>query len=106
MKYLAASMTVLTCAAGPVRAQDVGDPMKGAAIARQACAECHAVERGQRRSSNARAPAFEAIAKTPGMTSIALTAALFTSHRIMPNIVLGDDELRNVVAYFLTLKQP
>jgi hypothetical protein len=35
------------------------------------------------------------------MTSIALTAALRTSHRIMPNIVLSDDELRNVMAYLL-----
>ncbi len=106
MKYLIALMAVLACAMGPVQAQSVGDPMKGAAVARQVCAECHAVERGQRQSPNAQAPAFEAIAKMPGMTSIALTAALRTSHRVMPNIVLNDDELRNVVAYFLSLKQP
>jgi mono/diheme cytochrome c family protein len=93
MKYLASLMTLLTCAAGPVRAQDVGDPMNGAAVARQVCAECHAIEREQRQSPNAQAPAFEAIAKMPGMTAIALTAALRTSHRIMPNIVLSDDEL-------------
>jgi len=104
MKYVAAMLALLACATGPVRAQGVGDPVKGAATARLVCAECHAVERGQRRSSNAQAPAFEAIAKTPGMTSIALTAALRTSHRVMPNIVLNDDELRNVVAYFLGLK--
>jgi mono/diheme cytochrome c family protein len=106
MKCVVALTTVLACAAGSVRAQDAGDPMKGAAIARQVCAECHAVERGQRHSSNAQAPAFEAIAKTPGMTSIALTAALRTSHRIMPNIVLSDDELRDIVTYLLSLKQP
>ena len=106
MKYVVALTAVLACATGPVRAQGAGDPAKGAAVARQVCAECHAVERGQRQSSNTQAPAFEAIAKTPGMTSIALTAALRTSHRVMPNIVLGDDELRNVVAYLLDLKQP
>jgi mono/diheme cytochrome c family protein len=105
MKYVAGLMAVLASATGPVWAQGVGDPVK-VAIARQVCAECHAVERGQRQSSNAQAPAFEAIAKTPGMTSIALTAALRTSHRVMPNIVLSDDELRNVVAYLLGLKQP
>jgi mono/diheme cytochrome c family protein len=104
MKYVVASMAILACAAGPVRAQDIGDPLKGAVIAHQVCAECHAVDRGQRKSSNDRAPAFEEIAKTPGMTSIALTAALRTSHRLMPNIILADDELKNVVAYLLNLK--
>jgi hypothetical protein len=44
------------------------------------------------------------IAKTPGMTSIALTAALRTSHRRMPNIILPDEELKDIVAYLLTLK--
>ncbi len=106
MKYVVAFMAVLACATSPVCAQSLGDPVKGAAIARQVCAECHAVDRGQRRSSNAQAPTFEAIAKTPGMTSIALTAALRTSHRVMPNIVLSDDELRNISAYVLSMKQP
>jgi mono/diheme cytochrome c family protein len=103
MKYVVAVMAVLACTKGPVRAQDVGDQVQGAAIARHICAECHAVERGQRRSSNVQAPTFETIAKTPGMTSIALAAALRTSHRLMPNIVLADDELRNITAYLLSL---
>jgi hypothetical protein len=44
------------------------------------------------------------IAATPGMTSIALTAALLTSHRLMPNIMLEPDERRDVIAYILSLK--
>ncbi len=104
MKYLVAVMVVLACATGAALAQGVGNPVQGAAIARYICAECHAVERGQRRSSNVEAPTFEAIARTPGMTSIALAAALRTSHRLMPNIVLADDELRNVTSYLLSLK--
>jgi mono/diheme cytochrome c family protein len=99
-----ASLVVLACAAGFARAQDSGNPLKGEAFARQVCAECHAVQRGQRRSPNAQAPAFDEIAATPGMTSIALAAALRTSHRLMPNIVLSDDELRNITAYILRLK--
>jgi mono/diheme cytochrome c family protein len=104
MRHVIALMAVLGCAAGPVRAQDIGDTANGAAIARQVCVECHAVERGQSRSSNEEAPTFDAIAKTPGMTSIALTAALRTSHRRMPNIILSDAELKDIVAYLLTLK--
>jgi hypothetical protein len=38
------------------------------------------------------------------MTSIALSAALNTSHRTMPNIMLQPDEQADVIAYILTLK--
>jgi mono/diheme cytochrome c family protein len=102
-----ASIAVIGILAGvpaAARAQDAGDAVKGAAIARQVCAECHAVERGARPSPNGEAPAFETIAQTPGMTSIALTAALRTPHRRMPNIILPDDELKDVVACLLSLK--
>jgi mono/diheme cytochrome c family protein len=104
MKHFVVLVAVLACGAGSAYAQDAGNPLKGEAFARQVCAECHAVQGGQRRSPNAQAPAFEEIATTPGMTSIALTAALRTSHRLMPNIILSDDELRNVVAYLLGLR--
>src|SRR6266446_4987459 len=98
---LAALITVTT---GLVQAQNVPERLKGAAFAQQICAECHAVQAGQPRSPNGQAPTFETVAKTPGMTAIALTAILRTSHRNMPNIVLADDDLRNVIAYILTLK--
>ena len=104
MKYVIALMAVLAGVPGAAGAQEAADAVKGAAIARQVCAECHAVERGARPSPNGEAPAFETIAKTPGMTSIALTAALRTPHRRMPNIILPDDELKDVVAYLLTLR--
>jgi mono/diheme cytochrome c family protein len=99
-----AAMGAAACASGAARAQEAGDAVKGAAVARQVCAECHAVERGAGPSPGGEAPAFERIAKTPGMTSIALTAALRTPHRRMPNIILSDDELKDVVAYLLSLK--
>lgn len=98
------AISILVGALGRIQAQDVPALLKGAAIAHQICAECHAVNAGQRQSPNGTAPTFEAIASTPGMTAIALTAALRTSHRTMPNIILADDELRNVVAYVLSLK--
>jgi hypothetical protein len=40
----------------------------------------------------------------PGMTTIALTPALPTLHRQMPNIVLQPDDRRDVIAYILSLK--
>jgi mono/diheme cytochrome c family protein len=95
---------VITVTAGLVQAQDVSERLKGASFAQQICAECHAVEAGQPRSPNGQAPTFETVAKTPGMTAIALTAILRTSHRTMPNIILADDDLRSVIAYIITLK--
>ena len=99
---LGAFLIVVT--AGPVRAQSVSEQLKGAAFAQQICAECHAVQPGQPRSPNGQAPTFEIVAKTPGMTAIALTAILRTPHRAMPNIILADDDLRNVIAYIMSLK--
>jgi mono/diheme cytochrome c family protein len=99
---LGAFLIVVT--AVPVRAQNVPEQLKGAAFAQEICAECHAVQAGQRRSPNGQAPTFETVAKTPGMTAIALTAILRTSHRAMPNIILADDDLRNVITYIMSLK--
>jgi mono/diheme cytochrome c family protein len=95
---------LITVTAGLVQAQNVSGRLKGATFAQQICAECHAVQAGQPQSPNGQAPTFETVATTPGMTAIALTAILRTSHRTMPNIIIGDDDLRNVIAYIMTLK--
>jgi mono/diheme cytochrome c family protein len=104
MKSFFAAMTLVLFAAAPTSAQVPGDPAKGRQFAQQICSECHNIEKGQRPSPNGQAPNFETIAKTPGMTAIALTAALRTPHRTMPNVIVTDDDLRNVVAYVLSLQ--
>jgi mono/diheme cytochrome c family protein len=72
--------------------------------AQRLCAECHAIQKETARSPNANAPRFQAIASTPGMTSIALSAALNTSHHSMPNIMLAADEQADITAYIMSLK--
>jgi len=52
-------------------AQQLSDRQKGRILARQVCAECHAVGRQGRRSPNSEAPSFVAVASTPGMTEMA-----------------------------------
>jgi mono/diheme cytochrome c family protein len=88
----------------PILAQGAEDIWHGREIARTICAACHVVAKGQLVSPNSEAPPFPALAATPGMTTIALTAALLTSHRLMPNIVLQPDERRDVIGYILSLK--
>ena len=51
------------------------------------------------------APTFQSVADTPGMTEFALSVWLQSSHPTMPNIVLEQDDLRNVVAYIRSLKK-
>ncbi len=87
-----------------VRAQQIGEPGQGHVLARQACAQCHAIEAGPAVSPNAAAPRFEDIANTPGMTDTALSAALHTSHPTMPNVMLDSAQLNNIIAYILSLK--
>ena len=85
-------------------AQEIGQPSRGFVLAQRLCAECHAVQREYSRSPNANAPRFQAIASIPGMTATALSAALNTSHRAMPNIMLAADEQADIIAYILSLK--
>ena len=104
--HLTCSMIIAASvlASGHVAAQEAGQPEKGLALAQQDCAQCHAIDKRTLRSPNPAAPRFEAVANTPGMTAITLTVALRSSHRMMPNLVLDADELRNIAAYILSLK--
>ena len=86
-------------------AQDA-DIEAGAAYAEQVCAACHAVLAGETYSPLPEATPFQTVANAPGMTEMALTVWLQTSHPTMPNIILEQDDLRNVVAYIRSLKTP
>jgi len=91
-------------AATAAHAQATGSPQEGLRIARAQCAECHRVVGERGGSPNLAAPSFEQIATTRGMSSRALTAALRTSHRTMPNLIIPDAEVRDIVAYIMSLK--
>jgi mono/diheme cytochrome c family protein len=104
LTLLAALATAGLLHPSPLLAQDADDIGHGREIAHTICAACHVVARGQLVSPNSEAPPFPTLAATSGMTTIALTAALLTSHRQMPNIILQPDERRDVIAYILSLK--
>jgi mono/diheme cytochrome c family protein len=94
----------LCVAAGAAQAQSIGNPRQGLRLARVQCAECHLVEKGQGESPDPAAPTFEHIANISGMTSMALTAALRTSHGTMPNVIIPSSDISDLVAYILSLK--
>jgi len=101
---LVAAGAVLLGAAAGANAQSYGDAEKGRAFAQRACAECHAVLKGQQQSPHPVAPSFTRIAQTPTISGIALEVLLTTPHETMPNLVLSADERANVIAYIQTLK--
>jgi mono/diheme cytochrome c family protein len=90
---------------GHASAQEMGDAKKGATLAQSVCAACHAVGNGESRSPNAKAPTFTSVAATRGMTEMALRVWLQSPHPTMPNLMLGEDEKDDVIAYILSLKQ-
>jgi len=102
----AAAVTLVLAAAATVqdaKAQDA-DIAKGQAYAEEVCAQCHAVRAGELASPLMEATPFQEVADTPGMTEMALTVFLQTPHVTMPNLVLEQDDMRNVVAYIRSLK--
>jgi mono/diheme cytochrome c family protein len=85
-------------------AQDVGDPAAGYDYAREVCAQCHAIEAPFDESPHPDAPTFQTIADVPGMTATALFVVLRTPHRQMPDLIIPSDDMHDVAAYILTLK--
>ena len=103
MLVIAIALVMIVTAGERAKAQQFGSVDEGRQLAHDTCAECHAMENGAR-SPNANAPTFEDIANTPGMTSAALTVALQTTHRHMPNFVIKGNAREDIIAYILSLK--
>lgn len=105
MKSSVAVMLICLAATTAVQAQGIGSPRAGLRIARADCAECHRVANERAYSPHPDAPGFQQIADTRGMTTRALTAALRTSHKTMPNLIIPNDEIRDIVAYIMSLRR-
>jgi mono/diheme cytochrome c family protein len=109
--WLVASLVLMLNAASVAKAQDVGDvpmgeigdPQAGFDYAHATCATCHAIS--QEKSPDPKAPRFKDVANTSGMTPTAIMVWLQNSHHpTMPNLMIRGQELRNVTAYILSLK--
>jgi tetratricopeptide (TPR) repeat protein len=82
----------------------IGDAKKGLAYARKVCALCHAVERNDAASPDRQAPAFKALADTPGMSPTALLVSFRTPHKTMPDLIIAPEDMDDLVAYIVGLK--
>jgi mono/diheme cytochrome c family protein len=106
MEWVRGLAVVLALCAAPtgLSAQETGSVQEGQRMAREVCASCHAVENDDAFSPVFPAPTFVKVANTPGMTATALSVVLRTPHRTMPDLILKSDELSNITAYILSLR--
>lgn len=82
----------------------VGDAFEGRVLARDLCADCHRIERGEQTGSRSGAPSFQAVADDASITALSLRVFLRTSHQPMPDLLLTEAETDHLIAYILSLK--
>ena len=92
-------------ATAPCQAQEFGNAQRGKAYAEQLCSDCHRIGKESVPSADPKAPPFTSVAKTKGMTAMALGVWLQTSHPTMPNIRLKPETMDDIIAYVLSLRQ-
>ncbi len=84
-------------------AQEIGNVEAGGEYAIDHCARCHAVDAHTMRSPNPQATPFAQIAVTPGMNARALTVWLSSVHKDMPDLIIEQNDMDNLIAYILSL---
>lgn len=81
------------------------DIVRGQEIAERACSGCHAIDGSKGATvQGTDVPSFRAIAAQPDQTPGRLETYIMVPHRPMPAIPLELSEVRDVVAYILSLK--
>ena len=91
-------------ATGLAHAQGIGDPAEGKRIAASTCSSCHQIDVQLRDSTNDPVPSFQAIAAMPSTTMLSINVFLRTSHNVMPNIRLTENQITDISAYILSLR--
>jgi len=83
----------------------VGSVTDGRQIALTRCSVCHMVASDQSPSRElTTAPDFQAIAKTRGMTQVAMRTFLSSPHPTMPTLRMSPKQANDVTAFILSLK--
>ncbi len=100
--YLAAAVLLGSTAA--YAQSSPGDTSSGRNLALRICSDCHVVAADQPRPTTDGAPPFAAVARDPATTEPGLRVFLRSSHTNMPNLILSQGEVDDLVRYILSLK--
>ncbi len=77
---------------------------RGFELAKQLCVNCHVVgEKTQTKIKDA-VPSFQVIANKPGQNLERLAGKIIIPHPLMPTVPLTRSEIRDIVAYIMSLK--
>jgi cytochrome c len=91
---------------GATRAQTtLGDAKQGQELSQRLCSGCHSVSPGPAATVSTDVPTFAAIASRPDITAERLAGRIIVPHPPMPNVQLTVAEMRDIVAYILSLRQ-
>jgi cytochrome c len=101
---IAAMCLMLTV--GAAVAQPVpGDVQRGRELSERVCSNCHKVKADTIGPVSTDVPSFPSIANRPGVTAESLAGRIIVPHPAMPGVQLTVRELREVIAYILSLKR-
>jgi mono/diheme cytochrome c family protein len=100
------SAIILVAPSRAVRAQVPADLEAGHKLGMIWCSNCHVVSPEQQSGNSTGAPTFAAIANAKTTTELGLHAFLQTPHDRMPDLHLDREEIDNVAAYIISLRQP
>jgi mono/diheme cytochrome c family protein len=81
-----------------------GNPAFGRPLADELCSECHVVSPDQDHPGRWPAPDLTVRVRDPAITETVLRSYLQTSHTRMPNIMLSQERMDDLIAYLLGLK--
>ena len=82
----------------------LADAKRGQELSRRVCSGCHIVSPGSVGSANPDVPTFAAIAGHPDNTAERLAGRIIVPHPPMPNVQLTVAEMRDIIAYILSLR--
>jgi cytochrome c len=104
LRVSAAALAFIAAASSSATDVAAASATSGKVLVQQSCMSCHAIAPGQQ-SPNPKAPAFAAVANEPSATPYSLRIFLQTTHTTMPNFVIKSDDIDDIVAYIVSLKQ-
>jgi mono/diheme cytochrome c family protein len=103
--FAAATLGSLAVSSGTASAQIHPDAKTGRQIAEKLCVGCHIVgPKAAGATVPADVPSFSRIANKAGQTAQSIAGAIVVPHPPMPQIQLTREEIGDVAAYILTLK--
>jgi cytochrome c len=82
----------------------LADPKRGLELSTRVCSGCHIVSSASATTANADVPTFSAIARRPETTAERLAGRIIVPHPPMPNVQLTIGEMRDIIAYILSLR--